>query len=55
MNSKFVYLAIALGLMLAYLLPVVIKLKELPLALVILLGLGMMAYDGLQSLKDKDD
>ena len=46
---------VAAGLMLAYLLAPVFKLKEIELAIVILIGLAMMFVDLWQSMKSKDD
>ena len=46
---------IALVLVVGYLLPVVFKLKEIPLGAVVAIGLGMMLVDLVQSLKSKDD
>ena len=45
---------VAIALVLIYLLPVVVKLKEIDLGIVILLGIAMMLVDLWQSLK-KDD
>jgi hypothetical protein len=46
---------IAVLLLGAYLLALVFKLKEIDLAIVVALGLAMMAVDLWQSLKSKDD
>jgi hypothetical protein len=46
---------VALGLLLAYLLPPVFKLKEIDLGIAIALGLAMAAVDLWQSLQSKDD
>jgi uncharacterized membrane protein YqjE len=46
---------VAIALMLIYLVPPVIKLKEIELGIVILIGLAMMAVDLWQSFKSKDD
>jgi hypothetical protein len=54
MAVKFVAAIIAVVLVVAYLLPVVIKLKEWSLGLVILLGIGMMLVDLWQSLRKPD-
>lgn len=54
MAIKFVAAGIAVALVLAFLAPVVIKLKELSLAVVILLGIGMMLVDLWQSLHSRD-
>jgi hypothetical protein len=45
---------VALILIIGYLLPPVLKLKEVALGIVILIGLAMMALDLWQSLKSKD-
>ena len=45
----------ALVLMVGYLIPVVFKLKEISLGVVIAIGLAMMLVDLVQSLKSKDD
>ncbi len=45
----------AVVLMLAFLMPVVFKLKEIALGVVILIGIAMMLIDLGQSLKSKDD
>jgi len=42
-------------LLLVYIAPVVLKLKDVPLAVVALLGVGMMLVDLWQSLKSKED
>jgi hypothetical protein len=46
---------VAVVLMLSYLLPVVIKLKEVSLGVVILIALTMMLVDLRQSLKSRED
>ncbi len=46
---------VAIALMIAFLSPVVFKLKDIPLGVVILIGLGMMLVDLWQSLQSKDD
>lgn len=46
---------VAIGLLLGYLLPVVVKLKELALAAVVLIGIAMMAMDFWQSLRSRED
>ena len=45
----------ALVLMVGYLIPVVFKLKEISLGVVVAIGLGMMLIDLVQSLKSKDE
>jgi hypothetical protein len=47
--------AVAVILLVAYLLPVVLKLKDLALGAVIAIGITMMLVDVVQSLKSKDD
>ena len=46
---------VAISLLLAYLVPLVIKLKEVSLGVVILIGVVMMLVDLWQSLQSKDD
>ncbi|MBK7470389.1 MAG: hypothetical protein IPI73_06845 [Betaproteobacteria bacterium] len=46
---------VALVLVLGYLIPVVLKLKNIPLTAIILVGIAMMLVDLRQSLKAKDD
>jgi hypothetical protein len=46
---------IAVALMAAFLLPPVLKLKDVALGLVIAIGFAMMLVDLLQSLKSKED
>lgn len=46
---------VAVVLFIAFLTPLVIKLKEVPLGVVILIGLVMMLIDLKQSLKSKED
>jgi hypothetical protein len=46
---------VALILIVGYLLPPVLKLKEVPLGIVIIIGLSMMAVDLWQSLKSRED
>ena len=55
MLFKIVAGVLTVALMLAYLMAPVIKLKEVALGVVIVLGLAMMAVDLWQSLKSKDD
>ena len=45
----------AVALLLAYLSPVVIKLKDIPLGVIILIGVAMMLKDLWQSLKSQED
>jgi len=46
---------VAVALMLAFLTPVVLKLKDIALGVIILIGVAMMLIDLGQSLKSKDD
>ncbi|MDH3288465.1 MAG: hypothetical protein OEP48_12185 [Betaproteobacteria bacterium] len=46
---------IALVLLIGYLTVAVLKLKDMPLAVVTLIGIGMMAWDLWDSLKTKED
>ena len=46
---------VAVALMVAYLLPVVFKLKEVSLGVVAAIALAMMLVDLVQSLKSKED
>ena len=46
---------VAIALVLAFLSPVVFKLKEVALGVIILIGIAMMLVDLLQSLKSKED
>lgn len=55
MIFKIVAAIVAVGLMAAYLAPPVYKLKEIELAVVVLIGIGLMLVDLWQSLKSKDD
>ena len=55
MAIKIVAALVSIGLMLAYLSPVVFKLKDLALGVVILIGISMMLVDLWQSLQSKDD
>ena len=54
MAVKIFSAAVAMALVLAFLLPPVVKLKDVPLGLTILLGLVMMAVDLWQSLRKED-
>ncbi len=54
MSVKIVSAVVAVLLMLAYLLPLVLKLKEWTLAVVVLGGVVMMLVDLLQTLKQDD-
>jgi len=46
---------VGVALLLAYVAPVVVKLKDIPLWCVALLGVGMMLVDLWQSLRSKED
>lgn len=46
---------VAAALLVIFVGPVVIKLKEISLGVVVLIGLAMMAVDTWQALKSKDD
>jgi len=46
---------VAAGLLVAYLAPVAVKLREVSLGIVILIGLALMAIDIWQSFKEKED
>lgn len=46
---------VAVGLMLAYLVPPVLKLRDVALGVVICIGIALMLIDLAQSLKSKDD
>lgn len=55
MPLKLFAAVVAVVLMIAYLLPLVLKLKQVSLGIVILIGLVMMLVDLRQSLKSKED
>ena len=55
MSVKIFAAVVAVALMIAYLTPVVLKLKDLALGCIILIGLAMMLTDLWQSLRTKDD
>lgn len=54
MLSKILFGVIGVVLMTAFLLPVVFKLKEVSLGIVIVLGLALMIVDMVQSLRSND-
>ena len=54
MAFKYVCAAVAVALMLAYLVPVIVKMKEFALACVLVVGLVMMLVDLVQSLREDD-
>lgn len=55
MPLKIVCAAVAVALMLAYLLPLVFKLREVSLGVVVLIAVTMMLVDLRQGLRAKDD
>jgi hypothetical protein len=55
MIFKYACAVIAMALVLAFLLPPLVKLKEVDLAIAILIGIAMMLIDLWQSLQSKDD
>ncbi len=55
MPLKTVYAVVAVVLMLLYLSPVLYRLKELDLAIVVIVGVAMMLLDVWQSLKSKEE
>ncbi len=55
MPIKFFAAVVAVILVIAYLVPVVLKLKDVALGAVILIGIGMMLVDLWQSLQSKED
>ena len=46
---------VGVALLLVYIAPVVLRLKDIPLWVVALLGIGMMLVELLQSLRSKED
>lgn len=55
MPVKILSALVAAALMLAFLLPLVFKLKELELGVVVAIGLAMMLVDAWQSLRTRDE
>ncbi len=55
MSIKIFAAIVAVALVLAFNLPVVFKLKEVALGVIILIGIAMMLVDLWQSLQSKDD
>jgi hypothetical protein len=55
MPLKIVYSVFAVVLMLLYLSPVLYRLKQLDLAIVVIIGISMMLVDVWQALKSKED
>ena len=51
---KAIYGVIGMVLMLAFLAPVVLKLKSVALIAVIMIGLGMMVYEFIEFLRERD-
>jgi hypothetical protein len=54
MGLRLVFGVIAMLLVLAFLGVIVLKLKEVSLAVIVLIGVAMMAYDLWESLREKD-
>jgi hypothetical protein len=54
MRLKLVFGVIAMLLMLGFVGAIVIKLKEISLTIMVLIGVAMMVYDFWESLKEKD-
>jgi sugar phosphate permease len=52
---KLVMAAVAVVLLVGYLAPVVIKLKDVPMTLVMAIGIALMLVDLWHSLRSKDD
>jgi hypothetical protein len=55
MNFKSVAGLIGLVLLVGFLLPPALKLKNIALGVVILIGVGMAAYEFIESLRNQDD
>lgn len=55
MPIKLFAAVVAVLLVIAFLIPVVLKLKDAALGIIILIGIGMMLVDLWQSLQAKDD
>jgi hypothetical protein len=55
MPLKIIYSVVAVVLMLLYLSPVLYRLQQLDLAIVVLIGISMMLVDVWQALKSKED
>ncbi len=55
MPIKIFSAAVAVALMLAFLAPVIIKMKEIPLAVILLIGIAMMLVDLWGSLQSTED
>ena len=54
MLLKVIFGLVGMALMLIFVAPVVIKIKSAALIAVILIGMGMMAYDFIEFLREKD-
>ena len=55
MNFKVIAGLIGLAMLVAFLLPPVIKLQKIALVVVVLIGLAMAVYEFYEQLRDKDD
>lgn len=55
MTVRIVAGLVAIGLLFAYLAPMAFKMKDLPLAIVILVGVVLMLVDMWHSLRESDD
>jgi hypothetical protein len=55
MTPKYIAAILAAGLLILFVGPVVVKLKDVALSAVVLIGLAMMLIDLWQSLKSKED
>lgn len=55
MKFKIAASVVAAALLIAFIGPVVVKLKDVALGIVVLIGLTMMVVDILQALRSKDD
>ena len=55
MPLKILYCVLAIVLMLLYVSPVLYRLKQVDLSIVVLIGIGMMLVDVWQSLKSKEE
>ncbi len=54
MVLKVIFGLISIALMLAFVAPVVLKVKSIALVVVILIGVAMMVYDYIEYLREKD-
>jgi len=55
MNLKVLAGILSAALLIAFIGPVVIKLQDVALSIVVIIGLAMMLFDLWQSLREKDD